>query len=68
MVAALVWAGVLLVDGLTTVLDSEAGETREAVIDRMVALNASIGASGASGRAAEVILERMSAPRLARAA
>ena len=33
MVAALVWAGVLLVDGLTTVLDSEAGETREAVID-----------------------------------
>ena len=42
--------------------------TRQAVIDRMAALNASIGASGASGRAAEVILERMSPLRLARAA
>ena len=30
---ALVWAGVLLVDGLSTVLDSEGGETREAVTD-----------------------------------
>ena len=42
--------------------------TREAVIDRMAALNSSIGASGASGRAAEAILERMSPHRLARAA
>ena len=30
---ALVWAVVLLVDGLSTVLDSEGGETREAVTD-----------------------------------
>ncbi len=33
LVVALVWAGVLLVDGLSTVLDSEGGETREAVTD-----------------------------------
>ena len=33
LVVALVWAVVLLVDGLSTVLDSEGGETREAVTD-----------------------------------
>ncbi len=42
--------------------------TREAVVNRMATLNESIGASGANGRAAELILERMSTPRLARAA
>ena len=33
LVVALIWAGVLLVDGLSTVLDSESGETREAETD-----------------------------------
>ena len=33
LVVALVWAVVLLVDGLSTVLDSEGDETREAVTD-----------------------------------
>ncbi len=33
LVVALIWAGVLLVDGLSTVLDSESGEIREAETD-----------------------------------
>ena len=33
LMVALIWAGVLLVDGLSTVLDSESGETREAETD-----------------------------------
>ena len=58
------------IEPVTGILDNWIANpsTRQAVIDRMARLNASIGASGASGRAAEVILERMSPPRLARAA
>ena len=34
MLVAVVWAGVLVLDGLETVLQSEEGETREAVTDQ----------------------------------